>query len=107
MKQILASKFLRKILMLAFMLGSLIFITSSDSVPQPVLANACCRDCDFYWYQCMEEGHQGYPTAWECYEGVGLDFCYNNCDPYCSGCNSSGDCPNNEHCTLGGVCQAY
>jgi hypothetical protein len=95
MKQVFRSKLLKRVLILAFLITSLVFVASSDRTAQTVYAAPCCDTCDAEFDQCRAEA-----TSQE-----DRMFCIeqnNDCLSWCdmctgggggAGCQTSNECP--------------
>lgn len=95
MKQVLMSKLLRRVLILALLLTTLVFAAAGDSTVRPVYAAPCCQECDAQLSECLSSCSTS-PCRLACFEEN------NDCSSHCIMCGSppggaacvtSADCP--------------
>lgn len=123
MKKMIASKLLRRCLILSVMILGLVYVVSSDKYAQNVEASICCENCDGRGdpsvatdqcgIACTVVFPQGGALWQQCFDSCvnNVTRCYSNCN-YCNsngpgGCNSTGDCPVGYWCGADNTCQRY
>jgi len=86
MKQLMTARILRKVMVLAFLLVGLVFVTLSEKTP-PVIAAPCCEGCDYTYFQCLQTSSYTYcqnqfrSCVGQCtYCGNGNSICFSDLD---------------------------
>lgn len=101
MKQVLTSKLLRKVLILAFLITSLLFVASSERTAKLVYAAPCCEQCDPDELNACLAGCTTFACRRNCIN--------NSCEANCVTCGGGGGgggeaCPGG--CPIGYFCAA-
>ena len=123
MKPIVASKLMRKCLILAVMILGLVYIALSDRYYQPTLAAPCCESCAGDGDPTIGEDNCGVYCTYavspqffqDCFDDCTyyIGLCYRHCI-YCNSnsppggaCTSTSDCAINYYCGADDLCHSY